>query len=66
MRWLKSEDAAILTEIQLFHNYIKPHQALGGRTPAQAAGMEVQGNDKWKTLIQNAAQSRNRLLTSSI
>ncbi len=27
--------------------------ALDGKTPAEICGMEVKGNYKWKTLIQN-------------
>jgi len=25
-----------------------------GKTPAEACGIEIQGDNKWKTLIQNA------------
>ena len=28
--------------------------ALDGKTPSEACGITIQGNDKWKTLIQNA------------
>ena len=28
---------------------------MGDRTPAEAAGIDVQGAGKWRTLIQNAA-----------
>jgi putative transposase len=58
MRGLKTKDTAILTGYQIFHNYLKPHEALGGKTPAEACGIEVQGNDKWKTLIQNASKNQ--------
>jgi len=27
---------------------------LDGKTPAEACGIEIQGENKWKTLIQNA------------
>ena len=57
MRGLETKDSPILSGYQLFHNYIRPHMALGGRTPAEAAGIEVRGSNKWLTLIQNAAQS---------
>jgi len=30
--------------------------SLDGKTPAEACGIEVRGQDKWKTLIQNAKQ----------
>jgi len=55
MRGLKTEDTAILKGYQIFHNYIRPHEALKGKTPAEACGIEVKGSDKWKTLIQNAS-----------
>jgi hypothetical protein len=28
---------------------------LGGKTPAEAAGIQVKGEDKWLTIIQNAS-----------
>jgi hypothetical protein len=58
MRGLETMDTPILKGIQLYHNYIKPHMALDGRTPAQAAGIEIKGKDKWLTLIQNASHSQ--------
>ena len=39
----------------IYHNYIRPHMALDGKTPADKAGIEVKGKDKWLTLIQNAS-----------
>jgi hypothetical protein len=55
MRGLKNEDTAILTGMQVFHNFIRPHMALEGKTPAEAAGIKVEDSNKWLTLIQNAA-----------
>ena len=54
MRGLERKDSPILTGYQLFHNYIRPHKALDNKTPAEAAGIQVKGKDKWLTLIQNA------------
>ncbi|MGP8125425.1 MAG: DDE-type integrase/transposase/recombinase [Nitrososphaerales archaeon] len=56
MRGLKKVDTPILTGYQLYHNYIRPHEALGGETPADRAGIKVQGKNKWLTIIQNASQ----------
>lgn len=53
-RGLKRQDTPILKGLQLFHNYIRPHQSLGGRTPSEMAGIKVEGENKWITLIQNA------------
>ena len=61
MRGLKKNDTPILTGYQLFHNYIRPHEGLNGKTPAEACGIEVKGNNKWITLIQNARVSTKEL-----
>ena len=39
----------------LRHHSIKPHAGMGGRMPAEGAGIIIRGHDKWLTLIQNAA-----------
>jgi hypothetical protein len=59
MRGLKSTDTPIIAGYQIFHNYMKPHEALKGKTPAEACGIKVEGNNKWITLIQNASQSEH-------
>jgi len=62
-RGLKREDTPILTGYQIYHNYIRGHEALDGRTPADECGIKVEGKDKWLTLIQNAKcaqQTRHR------
>ena len=56
MRGLETKDTPILKGYQLFHNYIRPHMALDGRTPAEAAGIQVNGDNKWLTIIQNASR----------
>ena len=55
LRGLKKNDTPILTGYQIFHNYIRPHEGLKGKTPAQACGIEIEGENKWITLIQNAS-----------
>ena len=56
MRSLKKTDSPILTGCQIYHNYVRPHMALDGKTPADKAGIHVIGENKWLTLIQNAKQ----------
>ena len=41
----------------LHYNYIKPHSGIGNRTPAEAAGIDIRGADRWLTLIQNAVSA---------
>jgi hypothetical protein len=57
MRGLKNTVTAILQGYQLYHNFIREHQGLNGKTPAEACGIKVEGDNKWKTLIQNATQN---------
>ena len=53
MRTLEKLDTPILTGMQIYHNYVRPHMALDGKTPAEVAGIKVEGENKWLTLIQN-------------
>ena len=56
VRGVKKADSPIFQGAQIYHNYIRPHMALEGKTPADLAGIKVQGENKWLTLIQNASQ----------
>ena len=49
MRGLKKADTPILTGYQLFHNYIRPHMGLDGKTPSEVAGIKIEGKNKWVT-----------------
>jgi len=55
MRSLKIPDSPILNGMQIYHNYVRPHEGLDGHTPSEMAGIEVQGENRWMTLIQNSA-----------
>lgn len=59
MRSLKKDDTPILAGYQIFHNYIRPHMGLKGKTPGEAAGIRVDGKDRWLTIIQNASKRRD-------
>jgi putative transposase len=58
MRGLKNPGTPIIPGYQIYHNYVRPHEALEGKTPADACGITVQGENKWMTLIQNASKQR--------
>jgi len=51
----KPENIPMLKGYQIFHNYIREHELLEGKTPAEACGITIEGKNKWKTLIQNAS-----------
>jgi putative transposase len=61
MRGLKKRRTPILSGYQLFHNYIRGHEALNGKTPAEACGIQIEGKNKWLTLIQNSAKTDESL-----
>jgi putative transposase len=54
MSGLKKADTPILKGCQISHNYIREHHALKGKTLAEKCGIEIKGENKWFTLIQNA------------
>lgn len=58
MRGLKKMDTPMIEGYRIYHNYIRGHEALGGKTPADMASIKIEGNNKWVTLIQNARKSK--------
>jgi hypothetical protein len=56
MRGLKTKETPILAGYQIFHNFIRTHEGLDGKTPSEACGIQIEGKNKWLTLIQNASQ----------
>jgi len=53
---LKKTNTPIITGYQIYHNYLRSHEGLDGKTPAEACGIEVKGQNKWITIIQNASR----------
>jgi hypothetical protein len=47
-------DSPVFKGLQIYHNFVRPHEALNGDTPADRAGIKVEGPNKWMTIIQNA------------
>lgn len=46
MRSLKREDSPVIGGTQIFHNHFRPHMGLDGKTPAEAAGIKIEGENK--------------------
>ncbi|MCJ7718400.1 transposase [Candidatus Bathyarchaeota archaeon] len=63
MRSLKKVDTPILSGYQIYHNFVRPHMALNGKTPAQKANIES-NEARWMSLIKKASQHQ-RFETSS-
>jgi len=58
VRGVKKEESPLLG-LQICHNYVRPHMGLNGKTPAELASIEVDG-DKWLTIIQNASKMNGK------
>ena len=58
-RGLKRMDTSVIDGMRVYYNFTKKHEALKGRTPAQASMIEIDGKNKWRTIIQNASLSKN-------
>ena len=56
MRGLKVDTTPIVEGHRLYYNFIKPHEALDGKTPSEEAGITIEGDNKWLTLIHKAVQ----------
>jgi len=56
MRSLKKENTSVLNGFQISHNYVRTHTGLKRKTPVEIAGIRVDGDDNWLTLIQNASK----------
>lgn len=56
MRGLKIEDTPIIDGHRLYYNFVRPHEALNGKTPSEEAGITIEGKNKWLALMHKARQ----------
>lgn len=54
MRGIKTIETPILKGYEIYHNYMRQHEALDGKTPAEKCGIKIEGKNKWISIIQNA------------
>lgn len=40
----------------VYYNFLRPHSSLGGKTPAEAAGIKLDLTDRWESLIDLATK----------
>ena len=59
MRGLKVDDTPVVEGHRLFYNFIKPHEALDGKTPSEEAGITIEGSNRWLTLMRSAIHCQN-------
>ena len=54
-RGTKEEIQTLADGLRNYYNFIRPHQSLDGKTPAEVAGIELElGKNKWLSLIKKA------------
>jgi hypothetical protein len=53
-RGWKSMDSKIAEGQRIQYNFVRPHKALDGQTPAQAGGLGIAGKNKWLELLEKA------------
>jgi len=65
MRGMDHDESAerLLKGERLYYNYLRPHTALKGKTPAEKAGIDLklEGN-KWESLIKKASRAKRQRL----
>jgi len=63
MRGLDNEESArrMIEGHRTYYNYLRPHMALNGKTPAEAAGLDMRlDGNKWETIIRRSAKHKRR------
>jgi len=62
LRALKNSDEnQVIDGFRIYYNFIRPHQALNGKTPAEKANLDLNlGQNKWFSLIKQSVQDRDR------
>ena len=60
MGGFKTDNTPIVEDHRLYYNFIKPHEALDGKTPSEEAGTTIERKNKWLILMHKAVQYNNR------
>ena len=55
VRGFRSELPALHVLFLAYYNLFRPHSGIGGKTPAEALGVIIEGPNKWLTAIRHAA-----------
>ena len=55
VRWFRSGLPALHVLFLAYYNLFRPHSGMGGKTPAEALGVIIEGPNKWLAAIRHAA-----------
>lgn len=58
MRGIQVDDTPIIPMNQIYYNFIRPHMGLDGITPAEMAGVGIEGDNKWTKLIMESVRHK--------
>jgi len=57
LRGLKREETPIVEGLRTYYNFIRPHQGLKGKTPAEASGIDLElGKNRWLSIIRKSVK----------
>jgi transposase-like protein len=56
-RGWKSYETPLAEGKRIQYNFVKPHMALEGKTPAEASGIRIESENKWLALIRKSKNS---------
>jgi putative transposase len=56
LRGMKKEDSPIREGFDVYYDFVRPHQALNGKTPAEASNIGVEGQNKLLSLIKRSLE----------
>jgi hypothetical protein len=58
MRGIKVDGTPIIPMNQIYYNFVRPHMGLDGITPAEMAGVGIEGNNRWMGLIDKSTKRK--------
>lgn len=58
IRGLKSMETPIFEGNRIYCNFVRPHMGLKGMTPAEVAGIGIEGGDKWLKLLKSSVDKK--------
>ena len=56
-RGWKNPKSAISEGQRIYYNFVKPHQALDGKTPSEMVGIKIDAKNKWNNLLKSITKS---------
>lgn len=57
MRGVKSMETPIFEGNRIYYNFVRPHEGLDGKTPAEAAGIGLCERNKWHELLRRSTSN---------